>query len=195
MLKMLLPAPAWQGNTHRRHRSRAGRRRSRHRCRRSHHRRSRRHRGRHRSHRGHRRPRRAGPRSRGCCGPACVLMRGGGQGGHRQRRVMDRTVADTCRIPKGDCAFADHCCWKGGTTGSRANPRPSDCDKGQNAHSGRPSSPHLELSLVQVGDGLIRSVGHGHKGEAARPAALTVLGDESILQAQPDNRVRHRLLR
>jgi hypothetical protein len=50
----------------------------------------------------------------------------------------------------------------------------------------RPASPrrppHLEVSLVQALNGLVRARGHGHKGEATRPATLTVLGDEAVLR-------------
>lgn len=41
----------------------------------------------------------------------------------------------------------------------------------------------LELSLIEVLDGLFVPVGHGHEAKAARPASLTVGGDEGILQA------------
>lgn len=41
---------------------------------------------------------------------------------------------------------------------------------------------HLELSLVEVGNGLVCTACHGHKGKATWPAALTVLRNESILQ-------------
>lgn len=49
---------------------------------------------------------------------------------------------------------------------------------------------YLEVSLVEAGDGLLCAVCHGHKGEAARPATLTVLGDECIfLQGQNRGRM------
>jgi len=52
--------------------------------------------------------------------------------------------------------------------------------------SPQPDPTHIEVRLIQLLDGLVSSIriGHGHKGKTTRAATLTVLGDESILQAQ-----------
>jgi hypothetical protein len=69
--------------------------------------------------------------------------------------------------------------------------QPSRC-AWQNERAFCSAGAHIELLLVQLGNGLLgsSSIRHGHKGKATRAATLAVLGDEGILCMQTTDTAR-----